>query len=514
MVEPRNSRHSERNEPLRGRVEARIFTPPLRELTPTTSAGFAAIRFAEEILDVHLLDWQKWVLVRALELTEDGGYRFRTVVLLVARQNGKSTLLLVLALWRMFVEASPLVIGTAQNLDVAEELWTQATGLAESIPELAELVEHVDRTNGKKALRLVTGERYKVAAASRRGGRGLSGDLVLLDELREHQTWEAWAAVTKTTMARAFAQVWAASNAGDASSIVLRHLRSLAHEALGYPDGRDGLNRPKTAVDGDEQIEDDSLALFEYSAAPGRGIWDRDGWAEANPALGHLIAESSIASAVRTDPDGVVRTEVLCQFVSTASTGPFPVGAWQTCTVEKVLRDPERPLAYALDVSYDRTLAHVAVAFWDSEGRRRVEVAASRAGTDWLVPWLTSPDRAVPVSRVAVQATGAPASSLLPELEAAGIGVAKWGGGDLARACGMFHDAVASGTVSHGPQPLLDVAAATAHVKPLGDGWAIDRRSSPEDASPLMAAIGANWLLLTPERSVVSAYEDGDFVLV
>src|SRR5690606_6733902 len=87
---------------LLGHEEARVFTPPLRKLTPKTSKGFACIEFAEQILELRLHPWQKWVLIHALELKPDGTYRFRTVVLLVARQNGKSTLLLVLALWRMY----------------------------------------------------------------------------------------------------------------------------------------------------------------------------------------------------------------------------------------------------------------------------------------------------------------------------------------------------------------------------------------------------------------------------
>src|SRR5262249_34408672 len=72
---------------------------------------------------------------------------------------------------------------------------------------------------------------------SRRSARGFSADLILLDELREHQTWDSWAAVTKTMMARPRAQTWAFSNAGDNLSIVLRYQRALAHRSLGWPDG-------------------------------------------------------------------------------------------------------------------------------------------------------------------------------------------------------------------------------------------------------------------------------------
>lgn len=448
-------------------------------------------------------------------------------MLLVARQNGKSTLMQVLTLWRMFAEGAPLVIGTAQSLDIAEEQWAGAIELAEGIPELAEHIEHVDKTNGKKALRLKSGERYKVAAASRRGGRGLSGDLVLLDELREHQNWQAWSAVTKTTMARPLAQIWAASNAGDLASIVLRHIRSLAHRALGYPDGEDGMVELPPLTD---EAADDSLGIFEWSAAPGRDVWDRDGWAEANPSLGYTVDERSIAAAAATDPEWVFRTEVLCQFVSMIGTGPFPAGAWVTAldtredrAARRVRRDLSRPATYGIDMSHDRSMVHVAIAFWDTEGRMRVELAASRSGPDWLLPWLLSDERKVKPDYVAMQRRGAPISALWESFEAAGLNPYAWEGSQLAGWHGLFYDLLAAGVaeenpevrLTHGEQPLLDVAAGSASVRSLGDGWLVDRKASVADASPLVAAIAAVGLLTTnPEPTFVSAYERGTLTVL
>ena len=525
-----------------GCTEPRICTPPLRELTPDTSKGFACIEFAEEILEIQLLPWQRALLIRALELNPDGTYRFKTIVLLVARQNGKSTLMQVLSLWRMFAEGAPLVIGTAQSLDIAEEQWSGAVEIAESIPELAEMIEHVDRTNGKKALRLDTGERYKVAAASRRGGRGLSGDLVLLDELREHQNWQAWGAVTKTTMARKHAQIWAASNAGDMASVVLRRLRSLAHRTLGWPDGKDGLDdldkregAPEEATDAD-----DSLGIFEWSAAPGRAVWDREGWCEANPSLGYTIDQRSIAAAASTDPEWVFRTEVMCQFVNMLGTGPFPTGSWSRLLDTKdaraergVTRDQERPACYGIDMSHDRTMVYVALAFWDTEGRIRGEIVANRAGPDWVIPWLQSPLRKVKPEHVAFQRRGAPISSLWQDFEDAGITVIPWGEDKLAGWHGKVYDLIKLAAtddtpngeteeqfrervrISHGMQPALDIAATTAAIKAVGDGWVIDRKASPMDASPLLAFIAAVGLLLTnPTGEPESAYESNDLMVV
>ena len=47
---------------------------------------------------VRLETWQKWLLVHLFELRPDGKLRFRTVVIEVARQNGKSLVAQVICL--------------------------------------------------------------------------------------------------------------------------------------------------------------------------------------------------------------------------------------------------------------------------------------------------------------------------------------------------------------------------------------------------------------------------------
>ena len=130
---------------LVGREEPRLFTPPLRELTPETSYGFSVVEFAEEVLGVELFPWQRWFFVHALECREDGSFRFRRVVLLVGRQNGKTTVARILALWCLFVLGVGLVLGTAQNLDTSEDTWEGAVEMVEDNPELAPELERVVR---------------------------------------------------------------------------------------------------------------------------------------------------------------------------------------------------------------------------------------------------------------------------------------------------------------------------------------------------------------------------------
>lgn len=523
---------------LYGSEVPRVYTPPRRELTRETSKGFECIEFAEQVLDIQLFPWQKWLLIHALELNEDGTFRFRTVVLLVARQNGKSTLMQVLALWRMYMDAAKLTIGTAQNLDIAEEVWRGAVELAEGVPELADEIERIDKTNGKKALELSSGERYKVQAANRRGGRGLSADLVVLDELREHSSWDAWAAISKTTMARLFAQVWAVSNAGDASSIVLRFLRNMAHMALGNPDNLEDVVVPE--LDADDEADADSTGLFEWSMAPGMSMWDRSGWQQSNPSMGHVPSlESAIAAAVKGEPEGLVRTEVFCQWLDTTADGPFPPGRWEK-GVDKTASIEGR-FAFCVDVSHDRKTAHIAVAGHNAEGILTVAVIATRSGTAWVKEWFSTipegqefaPKDNPNAVGVTLQANGAPVSSLLDELEKIeGLEVFPWAGADLSRWTGMFYDRVRGveedeegepippedvvPLIRHRGQPILNLAAATAVAKPSGDAFFWDRAKSPNDAAPLVAVTGAAGCFLVHGLGpvAVSAYETEDLMVV
>lgn len=457
-------------EPL-GNTEPRVFTPPLRELTPKTTRGFEAISFCEDVVGLTLHPWQKWLLLHALELLPDETFRFRTVLVLVARQNGKTTLVQTLALWRMFVDQAPLVIGTAQNLDLAEEAWQGAVDIAQGVPELADEIQHVDRTNGKKQLRLHTGERYKVAAASRRGGRGLSGDLIVLDELREHQNWQAWGAVTKTTMARHAAQVWGLSNAGDRESVVLDALRRRAVDATTQP-GR---------------FDDTSLGIFEWSAPPNCDLGDRDGWASANPSLGHPngVSVAAIRSALSTDPEAVFRTEVLCQWVDRIEDAVIEPGTWLALSVGV---QPMTAPALAVEVALDRSSATIGAA-WHVNDRVHVEIVEDAAGVAWVPKRIAELIERYDGGCVVLDA-GTEAVGLADELESRGLNVQRINGAARIAACGAFYDLATNGGLSHNGDPAIDVAIANARWKNVGDGARVfSRRRSAGDIAALYAVV-------------------------
>ncbi len=471
------------------------------------------IEFAEDVLRITLFPWQRWLLVHALELRAGSGFRFRNVVVLVARQNGKSTLSQVLALWFMYVYGYQLVLGTAQDLDTADEVWQGAVDLVTEMtedghpvrPELHELYLRTVLVNGKKSLDLTTGARYKAKAASRRSGRGLSGDLVLLDELREHQTWDAWGAITKTTMARDDAMVWALSNAGDGKSVVLAYLRKMAHAALDDPDGinTDELEQSVDEVDPEDfglDDEDDSLGIFEWSAPPGCDINDRAGWAAANPSLGHKISARTIASAARLDPEPIFRTEVLCQWVETLEpTSDLDVSRWLTLADPSAT--PGRPV-FGVDQNEDRA----------------VSIGCAWRRPDRVVQVMLSQDERVdvglsPVAAVARLAElharwggrvvlGGPAVGLELDLRTAGVPSQVLTGPEFAMACGYLDDRIREGTVHHGNQDPLNESVASARWRSTGSSG--ERAFQLKDAAtvgPVAAVVRAlSGLLSRPTR--------------
>lgn len=500
--------------PPLGKEVPRLWTRPLRELTPETSLGFEAIEFSENVLGRPLMPWQKWLFIHSLEL-EPGSYtydkyprlRFDTVVVEVARQNGKSYWLSTRALWRMFMWSNPsgepvLVLGTAHKEGAAQEIKDLAAQAVKASPALADEHLHNYTSNGNNYLLLRNGTRYRVEASTDDGGRSLTVTDLLFDELRQQSTWDAWSAMTNTTNAVPDSQVIAVSNAGEAKSVVLASLRAKGikeieeyHEYFDEYGTLDGY--PGT-----------TLALFEYSAPEGCDIFDLDGLAQANPSLNHpgpggmpLVTDKMLMSKARMVgvpgqgvPEHKYRTEVMCQWVTVSREGPFPAEAIARCIDNDSELDPDSPIYLAIDTSYDRKRTSLAVAGYRTDGLPHVEVILERAGTEWVARTVAQRLAFQPAA-VVIQGRGAPASSLIPYLEEEGVEVTRCEGAQLTASCSQFSDRVMQGTLRFRDDSSLMHALEEAERKTLGEVWAWNRKDSPVDVSTLCAVTEALWAL-------------------
>ena len=485
---------------VRGSTEPRLWTPPLRELTPATSYGFDVIDFARDVLNHPLDPWQQWVVIHAGELLPDGRPRFRHVLCLVARQNGKTELLVVLTLYWLYVEQLDLVLGTSTKLQYAVESWEKALKLAQAIPELAAEIPKkggVRRANGETALRLSTGGRYMVAASNEEGGRSLTIDRLILDELRQHFSYVAWDAA-EPAASKPDSQIWAITNAGGDRSVVLNELREAALEfiATGHGDYR--------------------LGLFEYSAPDGSSPLDVRALAQANPNLGYrkdveaLLGKAGRAMQAGGESLAGFRTEEMCMRVRLMDPAIDPEG-WAACSDPGNLVDVRSRVALCVDVSIDAQHATLAAAATLRDGRVRVEVVAAWSGQGCtqqlrrdLPGWVT---------KIRPQMLGwfpsGPAASVAADLAdrkgrtgwpPRGVAVQEIRG-EVTAVCMGFADLVISKQVAHSDDPLLNAHVEGTEKLHQGDAWRFTRKGAGHcDAT--YAAAGAIHLARTLPTSV------------
>ena len=481
---------------MKGKTEPRLYTPPLRELTEDTSLGFLCVEYAEAILGENLYPWQKWALIHALEISGDlqssWMFRFRTVLFMIARQNGKTKLSYIIASFFMNVLEVPSIFGTSLSLDKAEEVWEAVIVAQEKNPELVKRIERVARTNGNKRLILKNGASYKVGAPTRRAGRGDSNDLVLLDEVREQRDFEVLSAAAASTNAKPNGLIICFSNAGDPDSIVLRQLRSQAISTI----------TGKESGDFGGEVDGDTLGLFEWSSPDGAKTDDMDALAQANPALGYgYLTERALLSNRATFPENKFRSECMCQQVETILPQPFPDGAWDAGLDSFSQIAPESEIYFGIDLSQNRRWTVVAAAGLREDGNMHIEVVARQIGTEWAYKWFEERQKKNPMN-LAFQGRGCPVVGLaeqictLPNINRFAIE-----GGELTASWGRFWDAVAANEpdsvrggmkVFHLSQPVLDAPAKTMQLRNLGGGVELpDRIKSPDDPSPMIACFVA-----------------------
>lgn len=471
-----------------GSTEPRLSTAPLRELTPATSYGYDVIAFARDVLRLPLDPWQEYLVIHACELLPDGRPRFRQVLVLVARQNGKTYLLMVLALYWLYVDRVRLVLGTSTNLDYAKESWEKAVTLAEDMPELSREIpprSGVRRANGEQTLTVLTGGRYKIAASNRKGGRSLTIDRLIMDELREHHDWSAYGAGVPATSAVPDAQVWMISNAGDDRSVVLNSVRE---QAIAGADQR--------------------LGLFEWSAPDGAEATDIDALVAANPNLGRRISlDSLMGDALRAKEAGGEQltsflTEHQCRNVPLLSPAITPAD-WLACLDKGDLSAVRDRVCVAVDVAPDLRHATLCAAALMDDGRARVEPVAA-----WSGPGCTDElRRALPdlVAKIKPRKLGwfpaGPAAALAADMAERrgwppdGVELEEIRG-EVTASCMGFVEQIVTRKIAHSGDPLLDAHVAGAEKLTHGDGWRFSRKGEGH-VDALYAAAGAVHLART-----------------
>jgi phage terminase large subunit-like protein len=436
-----------------------VALPRLSSIPPYhKSAGEDAIDLAA-LAGLNLDDWQQHVLTAGLGETIDGRWSAFEVALIVPRQNGKSVVLEAVCLAALFLWSEQLVLYSAHEFRTAEEVFGRVVSTIQNSDYLRRRVARIKFSHGEQAIELLNGSRLRFVARSTGSGRGFTADRVILDEAYNLSP-EAIAALLPTLSTRPNPQMWYASSAGQPNSVQLARLRER------------GIARSP------------GLCYMEWSA-PDRADYDDPAvWAIANPALGIRIPHEFVAHEREASPEVEFARERLGIWDDPRTNAVIDPDLWSALADRRSV--PLDPVAFAVDVNWDRSHASIGIAGKRADGLLHVECIENRDGTAWVVDRLVELTNNHTNIGVVIDQVGA-AAALLPALAEANVTTIVTNSRDMANACGRFYDAVIDRKVRHLDAPLLNLSLNQARQRRLGDAWAWQRRDTDTDITPIVA---------------------------
>lgn len=482
-------------EEIKGDIIPRIFTPPLITgppggcpcgcaLTADTTDGFEFIEFCELVMRIPPDPHQRFLAIHGMELLPDGRPRFRRVLVLMARQNGKTYLMSMLANYWMYLRGPMHILGSSTKTAMAIKAWLLAIKHAQAQPILAAEIpvgrgRGIRMAGGRESWSITNGSTYEPVASNEDGGRGDALDRVLSDELRSHKDYSAYGASYYAMRARPYAQWWGISSMGDDTSVVLNDLRDAAIAFI------------------EAGVGDERLGLFEWSPPAGSNPLTPRALAAANPNAGRrfpmsdLLAEARTAVAKGGEALTDFKTESMNMRVP-AMNAAIDAAAWKLSTVPGSIRPLRASMAAVVDVSYDGHHASLVLAAPMPDGRIRVEEAGAWTSDEKLGPAAAQMEAALPdlMARINPRvfarvpgpsdAAGAGLDKVKNRLPwtPRGVKLEKITGGQVPGMCMAFATMVSAGNIVHSGQPLLDDHVIGAEKLHQGDVWRFSRKGA------------------------------------
>ena len=227
--------------------------------------------------------WQEHEIDAINATREDGTWVHSDAVLICPRQNGKSLLVALIVIYRLFV-LKQNVLFTAQRWDTAKELWEHTWNIVRSRKFLSRLVVSQTCSQGRGTIFLSNGGRVVFTTRSQDAGRGLTKvDLLIYDEAYNLTDGEM-AALSFLSQAAEDPQVFFMSSA--------------VHRD--FPQHQNGQvlssMREQALEDWDE---DEPVYLSEYAAPDSLDPEDEMTWRISNPSYGVISNEKKMRKIMK-----------------------------------------------------------------------------------------------------------------------------------------------------------------------------------------------------------------------
>lgn len=396
------------------------------------------------------------------------------------RQNLKTYCLELITLMRLLRPGGDrLAVWSAHEVSTAQETFKTFLDLSDANPWFGQQVEHVSRATGREEITFKGGRRLKFKARIKTGGRGLAGDLIILDEAFALQA-EHMGSLLPILSTKARGQVIYGSSAPHASSEILHRL---------IKRGREGsIAYVEWSAPGTMQAPGCSSPVCAHEPGTAGCALDDEGlWMAANPAAVHgRIGLDYLRSERLALPPLEFARERLGWGEDPAAPLNPAIPSWSWRTARDPESAPEGPVTFGVEVSLDRRKTTIGAVGLRRDGWWHAEVVEELPGTSGVVDRLYELCRRW-AAAVAIDANS-PAGSLIEPLRDKGLQVHTPMARQIAAMCGTIYDDVTADPprMFHRGQASLDDAVSSAVQRPAGDGFRWDRRGE-SDIAPLYA---------------------------
>lgn len=425
-----------------------------------------------EALGTPLLPWQRHVADVATERREDGSYVYRTVVVSVPRQTGKTTLIGALGVQRALLGRS--VFYTAQTGQDARARWADLVEILEDHPTFRDKIK-VALRGGSEHIKFPSGGVFQAFAPTPKKLHGYKPPTVVLDEAFAHDANLGellMGAIKPAQQTHRDKQLWLVSTRGTRESTFFH----------------DWLDRATEGAPG--------VAGFYWGATDEQDPFSLDDIAAFHPGVGYRLGDVVLSPAdILSEVEGMSAAEYVRAFGNKmTATKSNLIKPEEWAAMRAPLSPPADPatITLAYDVAEHRKTSAI-VAVWDdpATGLPAVKVVRQEPGSSWLADAVVDLDtRWRPAQIVAID--NGPVLDVTTEVRRTGARVDAINEREYAAASGAFLDLIADAAMVHdGATVLAESVVGLVTRSAAVDGVAFSRRHSVGDSAPAIAAVAS-----------------------
>lgn len=424
---------------------------------------------------IELDEWQEDVIIAALERypadwPEErlrGRLRYRTVVISLGRQNGKSVLGAIFALYGLLMhDAGPEVISVASTVDQANIIYKRVRHVIDSYPFLRRRF----KATGTRGITTRAGApgSYVVKTGKEESLQGIPISLCLADELHLWKD-ETYNAVVFGTSARADGLILGITTAGDDKSELLKRLYKVGKATISG--GEDG---------------DPRMGFFLWEAEAHLKVTDPQFVIQGNPAVacGRLDVDQEL-NAIKSMPEHQARRYRGNQFVASEASW-LATSTWHG--LDKGAVPEKTPFVLSVERTENWTGATI-TASARVGNKVHTEVVAS-----YVNPSLETLEEAVldlyrrtkPMKVFMRQVT---LRDLAARLRERGVEVEYLTQAQFQNVCATAYALIAEDRVVHADDWVVGSQMPRAVAKNVGEGWIISTRDSSGEVDAVIATV-------------------------